>query len=97
MNLTEHLLTCAAEEGCEIGQAGHKALRFGLDDINPKSRQTNRQDLVTEVNDLLGVLEMLQEHGVELPGLFDRRAIEAKKLRVLTWMEHSLAVGALQK
>lgn len=97
MNLREYLLTCTAEEGCEIGQAGHKALRFGLDDINPKTGNSNRKDLVTEVNDLLGVLELLQENGIELPGLFGRDAIEAKKLRVLAWMKHSEAVGALQR
>lgn len=97
MNMIEHLLTCAAEEGTEVAQAGHKALRFGLDDINPKTGRSNRIDLVAEVNDLLGVLELLQENGVLLDGLFDRDAIEAKKSRVLTWMDHSAATGTLQR
>ena len=96
MDLIEHLLTCTAEEGCEIGQAGHKALRFGLEDINPKTGKSNRLELVAEVNDLMGALELLQENGVELPGLFDRDAIEAKKARVLYWLEHSKSVGTLQ-
>lgn len=74
-----------------------KTLRFGLDDINPKTGRTNRIDLVAEVNDLLGVLELLQDNGVMLDGLFDRDAIEAKKSRVLTWMDHSAATGTLQR
>ena len=97
MNVIEHLLTCLAEEGCEISQAVHKAQRFGLDDINPKSGQSNRKDIVAEVNDLLGAVELLIENGVELPGLFDREAIEAKKARIKTWMNHSEMVGALQR
>lgn len=97
MDLHEHLITCTAEEGCEIGQAGHKALRFGLDDVNPKTGRTNRGDLVAEVNDLIGVLELLQENGIQLPGLYDRTAIDAKKARVMTWLDHSHAVGTLQR
>lgn len=95
MNLLEHLLTCTAEEGGEVSQAAHKALRFGLDDINPKTQRTNRADIVAEFNDLVGVLELLQEQGVELPGLFDREAIESKKQRVRHWLGHSAVVGTL--
>ncbi len=29
--------------------------------------------------------------------LFDRNAIDAKKLRVLTWLDHSQATGTLQR
>ena len=52
-------------------------------------------DLVREVNDLIGALECLVEAGVELPGLFDRTAIEAKKAKIAQWMEHAKARGAL--
>lgn len=87
MNLLEHLLTCTAEEGGEVSQAAHKALRFGLDDINPKTQRTNLQDIVSEFNDLIGALELLQEEGVNLQGLYDRQAIESKKARInaLAW------------
>ncbi len=97
MNTIEHLLTCVADEGCEISQAVHKALRFSLNDTNPKTGNTNLADIVAEVNDLLGALELLQENGVELPGLFDRVAIDAKKAKVMAWMMHSESVGALQR
>ncbi|MEL0169841.1 MAG: hypothetical protein VW877_17110 [Pseudomonadaceae bacterium] len=97
MNVLEHLLVCAAEESGEVGQAAHKALRFGLDDHNPKTLRTNRSEIVAEVNDLLGTLELIQEQGIELPGLFDREAIESKKARVLAWMNHAKANGTLQR
>lgn len=103
MNTQEHLLTCVGEEaveivqiGTRISQATSKALRFGLDDGYPQTDRTNRSDLVREVNDLIGALEALQDAGVELPGLFDRTAIEAKKARIAHWMEHAKNTGALQ-
>ncbi len=102
MNSAEHLLTCVNEESGEIAQialrlsqATCKALRFGLDDGYPGTDRTNRMDLVREVNDLIGALEGLVEAGVELPGLFDRAAIEAKKAKISKWMEHAKARGAL--
>lgn len=95
MNLLEHLLTCTAEEGGEVSQAAHKALRFGLDDINPKTQRTNLQDIVSEFNDLIGALELLQEEGVNLQGLYDRQAIDSKKARIKHWLGHSKSVGTL--
>ena len=96
MNKIEHLLTCLVEECTEIGQATTKAQRFGLDDVNPGTHNTNRSDIVKEVNDLIGVLELLQECGVELPGLYDREAINAKKERLLIWMSRSEQLGLIQ-
>jgi hypothetical protein len=96
MTPQEHLLVSLMEESAEIAQvanrithAAAKALRFGLDDGYPGTDRTNRTDLVREVNDLLGVLEALQEAGVELPGLFDRQMIETKKSRIKRWMDYA--------
>jgi hypothetical protein len=103
MNTKEHLLTCVSEESGEIAQialrisqASCKALRFGLDDGYPGTDRTNRLDLVREFNDLVGALEGLEAAGVELPGLFDRKAIEAKKQKILKWMGHARASGSLK-
>lgn len=104
MNPTEHVLTCVAEECSEVAQialraaqAANKALRFGLDDGYPETDRTNQADLVREVNDLLGALEGLQELGIELPGLFDREAIDAKKERIKKWMDFAERQGTLQR
>lgn len=95
MNVSEHLLTCLAEEGGEIALAAHKALRFGIDDGYPGTDRTNRCDIVQEVNDLLGVIELLSEHGITLDGLFDRSAIEAKKAKVRKYMDYAAERGCL--
>jgi hypothetical protein len=96
--------TCVAEECSElaqnalrVAQAANKALRFGLDDGYPRTDRTNRADLVREFNDLVDALEGLQDCGVELPGLFDRAAIDAKKAKILKWMGHAESIGTLQR
>lgn len=89
MNRKEHLVTCVAEEANEIAiaahnisHAAHKALRFGLNSNYMTPKVTNLDDIVREVNDLIGTLELLQEAGVEMPMLYDRAAIDAKKARI---------------
>ena len=95
MNITEHLLVCANEEGLEIGQAADKALRFGLHDGYPNTDRTNINDFINEVNDLLGVLELMEENGIELPNLFDRKAIDNKKIKVKKFMDVAITLGTL--
>lgn len=102
MTYDDHLLVILSEESHEIsmvagriGQAASKALRFGLADGYPGTYRTNRADLVTEINDLIALCEMLTEAGIALPGLFDREAIEAKKAKVTRFLEHSKKLGRL--
>lgn len=109
MNPTEHALTVVIEEAAEIQRAAEvgrsaaaviqtatKALRFSLDDGYPGASTTNREDLVCEFNDLIGAMEYLAEKE-NLPGLFDREQIEAKKARIREWETHAEAMGALQR
>ena len=104
MNTTEHLLTCGQEESGEVAVAAlgvakafSKSLRFGLDDVHPERRLTALQVLVAELNDLEAVIEMLQEEGVELPGLHDRTAIDRKKEKVKKYMEYAKQRGVLRQ
>jgi hypothetical protein len=104
MTPTEHVLAVVEEECGEVAEialrmsrAASKALRFGPEDGYPGTERTNRSDLVREFNDLLGSLELMQEQGIELPGLFDRAAIDAKKARVRQWMEHARSLGRLSE
>lgn len=103
MNVDEHALAVIIEECAEIilcaakvQQSATKALRFGLDDGYPETDRTNRADLVSECNDLLGALEHLTERQ-ELEGLYDRDQIEAKKIRIKCWHQHAMNTGALQE
>lgn len=96
MNTVEHLLTCVNEECGEIVQDTSKILRFGFTDINPKTLMDNRTNFIKEINDLIGVLELLKEEGVQLSGLFNREDIEAKKQKLRHYMNVSRELGLLK-
>lgn len=96
MNAIEYLLTCLAEEAGEVVQAACKAGRFGVTDAHPdRNLLPNNEYIVRELNDQLAVVEMLRDAGVPLPGIGDRAAINAKKQRVLEYMEYSVKRGKL--
>ena len=108
MNETEHLLTCLSEEGTEVaevfaellaavsrtGKRASKALRFGLDEIQPGQDASNGERIVAELNDLLGVAELLQDAGV-IKDFGNRAAVEAKKAKVRAFLEYSAECGTL--
>ena len=63
MNTIEHLLTCLAEECDEVGQRVMKALRFGLDEIQPGQDFTNAERIVLELHDLASMEPRSIERG----------------------------------
>jgi hypothetical protein len=72
-----------------------KLMRFGGSDINPERGLNAIEVFVAEFNDLIGSVELLQESGVELPGLYDRGMIDAKKDRVRHYMEYAMYRGSI--
>lgn len=62
----DYLLTCLMEECAELAQAASKAIRFGLSDHNPETGIKNIEQLEMEFNDLLGIIELLNDHGVSV-------------------------------
>lgn len=97
MTQREHLLICMAEEAAEVQQAITKALRFGLDDGYPGTNRTNKEDLIHELTDFIGVLEMLNGEGILLKEIFNREQIEAKKAKVLEFIEYAVRNGTLEE
>lgn len=95
MNRSEHLLTIVAEEAVEVAQRATKALRFGLDEVQPGQQLSNLQRLMGEVYDLLGSLEMLHRAAGRHMGI-DLDAVEAKKAKVEKFLAYSLELGTLQ-
>lgn len=104
MNRIEHLLACLAEECGEVAKECHKAQRFGLDDqvtLDPEGPRglegpTNREKIIMELNDLLGVVDMMVAEGV-LPSNWEcpqRR--QRKGVKVERFMKYAERVGALQ-
>ena len=59
MDHTQYLLVCLAEECAEVSHRAMKALRFGLDEIQPGQTLTNRERLVEELHDLISVAAIL--------------------------------------
>ena len=93
MDRTEHLLTILAEECAEIAQRASKALRFGLDEVQPGQELSNEQRLWNELNDLAGVGEMLI--ALRGRGGLSRDAVEAKKAKVEAFLKYSEQCGTL--
>lgn len=97
MNITEHLLTCLAEEAAEVAQDCGKALRFGLDDINVNNPggPNNCQRLIVELNQLIAVANMLADRGCIPQNWIDPRTQLEKKDKVRKFMIYAHGVGAL--
>jgi len=98
MTATEHLLTCLAEECGEVMQNATKSLRFGLADRNvlDPTGPTNRERLVDEPNDLMGVADMLADRGMIPKNWRDQEKQDAKRHEVAKFMDYAASVGALQ-
>jgi hypothetical protein len=64
----KELLVCLMEEAFEcldhMGPRASKAIRFGLDEVQPGQDRTNRQRLTQEIGDLCAVIDRLAECGV---------------------------------
>lgn len=97
MNTTEHLLTCTSEECVEVSKDIHKALRFGLDDINvlEPNGPTNRQRIIVELNDLKATLQLLVDCGILPPNWEDENLQLQKRRKVRKFMAYAHSVGAL--
>ena len=97
MNKIEHLLTCLTEECAEIIKEADKALRFGLDDVNPfqKEKGTNRERIHNEIQDLYGVIELLNEAGV-LPSVIEVDRVKKKREKVEKYMKFAKELGTLK-
>ncbi len=98
MNQTQHLLLLVSEECAEVAHRCSKAIRFGLDEVQPgqpvECALTNAQRLTAELTDLHAVVLMLaEETGLRI--VADRDAVEAKRDKVEKYMKLSRERGLL--
>jgi len=93
MEKYEHLLIILMEECAEVQKEVSKALRFGIDDNHPKTKETNKSSIERELADLLGAIELLIEYSViERPNC--NLSIE-KKYKIEKWLQYSKKKGRL--
>ena len=67
MNREQHLLTKLSEECNEVGQVCSKIISLGLFNCKPGTRDTNKQRLIEEINDVLAVLNMIESEIFNTP------------------------------
>lgn len=66
MTEQQYLLVCLMEECDEVSQRASKALRFGMEEIQPGQELTNRERLKNEIADLYACFELIFEAGEDL-------------------------------
>lgn len=96
MTREEHLLVILAEECGEVIKEVAKALRFGLDDHKPGEKETNRENIELELNDMLGVVNMLVSGGSLNMNIKSNLYQEAKQRKVEKYLLYSENVGKLK-
>lgn len=95
MNRQEHILSCLAEECCEVGQRVSKALRFGLEEIQPGQLMNNAERILEELHDLIAVALILQRKGVIDKVMPTVAQVETKWAKIEKFMAYAKAEGAL--
>ena len=93
MNRFEHLQTIAMEECSELQQATSKAKRFGLNDRGQPDSPTNAEQMQKEFNDILAVVDMLNDSGMDLHR--DPKLVREKMQRVEKYLLYSKERGTL--
>lgn len=98
LSIEQHLLVCLNEEGVEIAKDADKALRFGIDDTNflEPEGPNNRQKIIDELNDLMGVVELCVDQGIFPEDWLSTHKVKAKKEKVLDCMDYARQAGALE-
>lgn len=98
MSNQQFLLTKLSEECNEIGQMASKCQQFGLDEVysGDGNTATNRERLHAEINDLLGVIDML---NVEEAFGFNPDPIAHlyKRAKIAKYRRYSVGLGFVEE
>lgn len=81
-------LAILSEELGEVQQVVGKILRHGIESPNPTTKITNRQNLQTELGDIMAILEIMLAHGDVDKEKIDL-AKQVKLNKIWRWMHHN--------
>lgn len=98
MTKLNYLLECLAEECAEVQHIKSKIIRFGIDDIHPETKIENRSQIVSELIDLVAVMNLFLDEDQESRELYEKTVVQGiqnkeKKLRM--FMAYSISKGIL--
>lgn len=101
MKRAEYLLSVLGEEGSEVAHRVSKALRFGVDEVQPGQPDTNGERIRFEVYDVIASYLIAAAENDDLPPLhLDRDIISqitaTKRAKIERFMAISRAQGVLQ-
>ena len=96
MNRVNYLLECASEECAEVIQRISKALRFGLNEIQPGQELTNAQRLEYELHDLYAIIDLIAQEGI-ISKYINDEAIDAKQEKVEKYYNYSKELGVVSE
>lgn len=99
MTRAEHLLVIAMEECAEVIQRLSKALRFGLDEVQPEQPLDNRERIRYEFSHLCAAMEMVDPSSPSGGHIFppDGKAMDEKREQVERFLAYSADCGTLQE
>ncbi len=89
------LLLKLMEECSEVSQRCSKAIRFGLEEIQPEQLLNNRVRLYQEISDLITVLKMLSDENI-LDDYVSEAQLKFGKERVEKYFNYSKELGVLK-
>lgn len=93
MKTREYLLMALVGKAAKVQQSVIKALKFGVDNFHPGTKETNLAELVEALNGFLGAMELLSLGKVDLPGLADPSEVLHQKIKITTWLGQSAKLG----
>lgn len=87
MNKRDYLLVCLAEECSEVIKTITKIMRFGENISYPKGAISNREKLQDELNDIFGVVALLQDNKIINEKTLQGKKVQEKKNKVIKHFE----------
>lgn len=95
MKLVQYYLAKLAEEGAEVAQIALKTQQFGPHEAMPGQPLNNFQHCHLELDDLWAMVEELNAR-YDFGYVPDRDRIEAKKAKVLKYLNYSQHLGLVE-